>query len=81
MTNGDSVEHAAELEPPLAVGSRIKRRVVLAWGLWDWGSSAYSAVITFVFGPYVVHGRSERRSQAGSARTPGWASRARQRAC
>jgi UMF1 family MFS transporter len=57
MTNGDSVEHAAELEPPLAVGSRIKRRVVLAWGLWDWGSSAYSAVITsFVFGPYVVRG-------------------------
>jgi MFS transporter, UMF1 family len=57
MTNGDSVEHAAELEPPLAVGSRIRRRVVLAWGLWDWGSSAYSAVITsFVFGPYVVRG-------------------------
>jgi UMF1 family MFS transporter len=57
MTNGDSVEHTAELEPPLAVGSRIKRRVVLAWGLWDWGSSAYSAVITsFVFGPYVVRG-------------------------
>ena len=31
--------------------------MVLAWGLWDWGSSAYSAVITsFVFGPYVVRG-------------------------
>ena len=57
MTNSDSVERAAELEPPLAVGTRIKRRVVLAWGLWDWGSSAYSAVITsFVFGPYVVRG-------------------------
>jgi MFS transporter, UMF1 family len=57
MTNGDSVERAAELEPPMAVGSRIRRRVVLAWGLWDWGSSAYSAVITsFVFGPYVVRG-------------------------
>lgn len=57
MTNNDSVGRAAELEPPLAVGPRIKRRVVLAWGLWDWGSSAYSAVITsFVFGPYVVRG-------------------------
>src|SRR5688500_2447533 len=57
MTNSDGVERAAELERPLAVGPRIKRRVVLAWGLWDWGSSAYSAVITsFVFGPYVVRG-------------------------
>jgi UMF1 family MFS transporter len=35
----------------------VRRRVVLAWGLWDWGSSAYNAVITsFVFGPYVVRG-------------------------
>jgi UMF1 family MFS transporter len=57
MTNGDRVEEAAALQPPLAVGGRIKRRVVLAWGLWDWGSSAYSAVVTsFVFGPYVVRG-------------------------
>ena len=51
------MERAADLGPPLAVQTRIKRRVVLAWGLWDWGSSAYSAVITsFVFGPYVVRG-------------------------
>jgi MFS transporter, UMF1 family len=57
MTDGDSVERAAEIGPPLAVATRIKRRVVLAWGLWDWGSSAYSAVITsFVFGPYIVRG-------------------------
>ena len=57
MTDGDSVEQAAEIGPPLAVATRIKRRVVLAWGLWDWGSSAYSAVITsFVFGPYIVRG-------------------------
>ncbi len=57
MTDSDSVERAAQIGPPLAVGARIKRRVVLAWGLWDWGSSAYSAVITsFVFGPYVVRG-------------------------
>jgi MFS transporter, UMF1 family len=57
MTDGDSFERAADIDPPLAVGTRIKRRVVLAWGLWDWGSSAYSAVITsFVFGPYIVRG-------------------------
>ena len=57
MTDSDSVERAAKIGPPLAVGTRIKRRVVLAWGLWDWGSSAYSAVITsFVFGPYIVRG-------------------------
>ena len=56
MTDSDRVE-AAELRPSLAVGGRLKRRMVLAWGLWDWGSSAYSAVITsFVFGPYVVRG-------------------------
>ena len=35
----------------------LQRRVVLSWGLWDWGSSAFNAVITsFVFGPYVVRG-------------------------
>jgi UMF1 family MFS transporter len=57
MTDSGRVEEVAGLPPPLAVGGRIKRRVVLAWGLWDWGSSAYSAVITsFVFGPYVVRG-------------------------
>ena len=56
MTESDRVE-AAELRPSRAVGGRIKRRMVVAWGLWDWGSSAYSAVITsFVFGPYVVRG-------------------------
>jgi UMF1 family MFS transporter len=28
---------------------------VLAWGLWDWGSSAYNAVVlTFVFAPYLT---------------------------
>jgi MFS transporter, UMF1 family len=35
----------------------IRRRAVIAWGLWDWGSAAWQAVITsFVFGPYVVQG-------------------------
>ena len=57
MTDRDRVERCRQLRPSLAVGGRLKRRMVLAWGLWDWGSSAYSAVITsFVFGPYVVRG-------------------------
>jgi MFS transporter, UMF1 family len=33
----------------------VERGQVLAWGLWDWGSSAYNAVVlTFVFGPYLT---------------------------
>jgi MFS transporter, UMF1 family len=57
MTDSDRVEQAAAFQPSPALATRIKRRMVLAWGLWDWGSSAYSAVITsFVFGPYVVRG-------------------------
>lgn len=62
MTDSDRMEGAGDLRAEdapstLSVGSRIKRRIVLAWALWDWGSSAYSAVITsFVFGPYIVRG-------------------------
>jgi MFS transporter, UMF1 family len=57
MTDGEGAAEAAALQPPLALGTRIKRRMVVAWALWDWGSSAYSAVITsFVFGPYIVRG-------------------------
>ena len=45
------------ITPPVAAYRAVKRRVVLAWALWDWGSSAFNAVITsFVFGPYVVRG-------------------------
>ena len=33
---------AAATEP---VATGVRRRVVLAWGLWDWGSAAYNAVI------------------------------------
>ena len=51
------------LEQPTAAVSAhpgyaaVRRRVVLAWALWDWGSAAFNAVITsFVFGPYVVRG-------------------------
>ena len=34
---------------------RRRRGAVLAWGLWDWGSSAFNAVIgTFVFAVYLT---------------------------
>src|SRR5215213_8050455 len=57
MSESDRLESAEDVRPPLTVGGRIKRRMVLAWALWDWASSAYSAVITsFVFGPYIVRG-------------------------
>ncbi len=46
----EPAEAAADLPAP-------KRRTVLAWASWDWGSSAFNAVITsFVFAPYVVQG-------------------------
>ncbi|MDT7707493.1 MAG: transporter, family [Pseudonocardiales bacterium] len=33
----------------------VRRGPVIAWGLWDWGSSAYNAVIlTFVFSVYLT---------------------------
>ncbi|SDU88173.1 MFS transporter, UMF1 family [Microlunatus sagamiharensis] len=35
----------------------VARWRVAAWAFWDWGSSAWNAVIvSFVFGPYVVRG-------------------------
>ncbi len=47
----------ASLPAPEGARVGVRRRVVVAWGLWDWGSAAYNAVITsFVFGPYVVRG-------------------------
>jgi MFS transporter, UMF1 family len=39
------------------VTTSVRRRVVLAWSLWDWGSASWNAIITsFVFGPYIVRG-------------------------
>lgn len=33
-----------------------RRRAVLAWASWDWGSSAYSTiVVSFVFAPYLAN--------------------------
>jgi UMF1 family MFS transporter len=57
MTDSDRVGGTEQIPQTHTVGTGIKRRVVVSWGLWDWGSSAYSAVITsFVFGPYIVRG-------------------------
>jgi MFS transporter, UMF1 family len=40
---------------PRAPDSPISRGRVLAWGLWDWGSAAFNAVIlTFVFSVYLT---------------------------
>ena len=49
MTSGP-----AELDAPAAPRS-IRRRTVLAWSLWDFGSSAYNTiVVSFVFAPYLT---------------------------
>ncbi|NLE77995.1 MAG: MFS transporter [Rhodococcus sp.] len=38
-----------------AVGVATTRKQVMAWGLWDWGSAAFNAVIlTFVFSVYLT---------------------------
>jgi len=42
------------------VATRSDRRRIVAWGLWDWGSAAYNAVIvTFIFSVYLVDGVGE----------------------
>ena len=41
--------------PPAQGVSPVRRRSVLAWALWDCGSSAYSTiVVSFVFAPYLT---------------------------
>ncbi|MDI9917992.1 MFS transporter [Rhodococcus sp. IEGM 1379] len=40
---------------PAGIGGAAKRSQVFAWGLWDWGSAAFNAVIlTFVFSVYLT---------------------------
>lgn len=40
---------------PAVVGIATTRRQVFAWGMWDWGSAAFNAVIlTFVFSVYLT---------------------------
>ncbi|MBH0777045.1 MFS transporter [Nocardia bovistercoris] len=37
------------------IGQAAGRRQIVAWGLWDWGSSAFQAVVlTFVFSVYLT---------------------------
>ncbi|MET0318443.1 MAG: MFS transporter, partial [Rhodococcus fascians] len=37
------------------VGVATTRKQVFAWGIWDWGSAAFNAVIlTFVFSVYLT---------------------------
>jgi UMF1 family MFS transporter len=38
-----------------APGVPIRRRVVAAWALWDWGQAGYNTIVTtFVFAPYLT---------------------------
>ncbi len=40
---------------PASLSAPVPRSTVLAWGLWDWGSAAFNAVlVTFVFSPYLT---------------------------
>ncbi len=41
--------------PAAAVPRRTDRRALVSWALWDWGSSAFTAVVTtFVFSTYLA---------------------------
>src|SRR6478735_1125196 len=45
---------AAAVEPG-SYGPPVPTSRILAWGLWDWGSAAFNAVIvTFVFSVYLT---------------------------
>nr|WP_254359713.1 MFS transporter [Microbacterium hominis] len=52
--------------------ARTSRRAVVAWGLWDWGSAAFNAVVTtFVFTVYLT---SSSFGEAGTVEAQlGWA--------
>ncbi|AOW92991.1 hypothetical protein BFN03_10855 [Rhodococcus sp. WMMA185] len=46
---------STDVRPPAGIGEAATRRQVVAWGLWDWGSAAFNAVIvTFVFSVYLT---------------------------
>ena len=56
--------------PPAPVSARQGRWPVIAWGLWDWGSAAFNAVITtFVFSVYITSDSFG----AGASAKLGWA--------
>jgi UMF1 family MFS transporter len=56
MTTNASDGSADTVAPALSEApARISPRRVLAWGLWDWGSAAFNAVVTtFVFTVYLT---------------------------
>lgn len=46
---------SAHTHAPAGAGGATTKKQVFAWGLWDWGSSAFHAVIlTFVFSVYLT---------------------------
>jgi UMF1 family MFS transporter len=55
MRNASSRDAAADHSPALSDAAPVPRDRVLAWALWDWGSSAFNAVVTtFVFSTYLA---------------------------
>lgn len=61
-----------EVTDPRPALSRTPRRTVASWACWDWGSSAYSTIVTsFVFAPYLVNAVAADRP-AGSLSGSTW---------
>ncbi|PXX59707.1 UMF1 family MFS transporter [Nocardia tenerifensis] len=51
----EPARNAAEVDARATVGQAAGRGQIVAWGFWDWGSSAFNAVIlTFVFSVYLT---------------------------
>ena len=49
------IDDVAAPPPPAAARERLLRKPVLAWAAWDWGSSAFNAVVTtFVFTVWIT---------------------------
>jgi len=56
-----------EREPGLA-GRPAPRRVVAAWGLWDWGQQTFNTVVlTFVFSVYITSAVAENETVGSAA--------------
>jgi len=75
MRNASSRDAAADHSPTLQDPGPVPRSRVLAWALWDWGSSAFNAVVTtFVFSTYLAStlfvDRSVLDAAGGDARDP-----------
>ncbi|RGE19152.1 MFS transporter [Leucobacter sp. wl10] len=50
-------ENTAAGSAPPAAPAPARRRTILAWALWDWGSASFQAVVTtFVFTVYLTSG-------------------------